>query len=964
MLTDFLRRLFIFAFLSSLTVSAVEMLPPGNRPLPPGVHALVGAKVFLKPGEAIDAATIVIRDGFIEAVGKEVQPPADARIWKMDGATIYAGFIDSYWNTGPKATPDAGAAKSDLTAGRFFGVPGGETDPGNSGAGEPVPQITPERRAAKTYSPDAKALEKMRELGFTTANVVSPNGIFRGTTALVALFDTNPNRAVIVPDVFQHVAIDTESMKEDVYPESLMGVIAAIRQTFFDAQHYKLDTEDFQKNPNRRRPEFNPALESLLAANSRKMRVLFEPDGASMVDRATRLAAELKLDVCIVSSGQEWRRPEFIKAAGVPFIVRLDFPEVSKMPTEDDWNDISLDQLRAWDWAPENPALLRQQNAPIALTSDGLADKKNFRKNLKAALERGLSETDALAALTTVPAKICGAEQWLGTIEPGKLANLTIVNGNYFEPESKVREVWIEGRRSHVDSPEMKAGTADKPTASEPAKAAAPETKIVEDPEKSPKPDDKQKEKELAVVQKTRVAKSPLEGRGVITNGPDLLVRNATIWTSGPQGILTNSTLLIANGKISALGAKVEATVNTLVIDGSGLHVSPGLIDCHSHSMILGGVNESSLPSTAMVRISDVVNAETGNIHQQLAGGLTVANLLHGSANPIGGQNCVIKLRDGAAPEALKFEGAISGIKFALGENVKQANWGDKHTKRFPQTRMGVRTFFENRFTAAQHYAKEWEQFKNSGGPPPRRDLELETIAEIIRGDRLVHCHSYRQDEILTFLRLMESFGVKIGTFQHVLEGYKVADEIAAHGAGASTFSDWWAFKFEVYDAIPFNGSLMNQRGVNVSFNSDSSDLARRMNTEAAKAVKFGGTPEIEALNFVTINPAKQLRIDKRVGSLEPGKDADFVIWSKSPLDSGAVCLQTWIEGKKYFDRDLEAKRATDLAEERAALIQKAKRILKIGGDSKQPDEAGVKKFFQRALEHLHDSTERHCDDE
>src|SRR5262245_18951768 len=382
--------------------------------------------------------------------------------------------------------------------------------------------------------------------------------------------------------------------------------------------------------------------------------------------------------------------------------------------------------------------------------------------------------------------------------------------------------------------------------------------------------------------------------------------------------------------------------------------------------MILGGVNEGTIPSSAMVRIGDVVNSETANLYQQLAGGVTTANLLHGSANPIGGQNCVIKLRDGATPEQLKFSDAPPGIKFALGENVKQANWGDRNTNRFPQTRMGVPTFMENRFIAAQQYLKEWQAYKTSGGVPPRRDLELEALGEILEGKRWIHCHSYRQDEILAFLRLMERFKVKVGTLQHVLEGYKIADEIAQHGAGASCFSDWWAYKFEVYDAIPYAGSLMRDRGVTVSFNSDSSDLARRLYTEAAKAVKFGGTPEVEALKFVTINPAKQLRIDSRVGSLEPGKDADFVIWSKAPLDSTTACLQTWIDGKKYFDRSLAAERAAALVKEREELIAKAKKVARLagggscGGEEKKDDGS----FFRLALEHEFDGVDRHCLDE
>src|SRR5204863_3952129 len=270
------------------------------------------------------------------------------------------------------------------------------------------------------------------------------------------------------------------------------------------------------------------------------------------------------------------------------------------------------------------------------------------------------------------------------------------------------------------------------------------------------------------------------------------------LWTCAPQGVLSNASLLISGGKIQQVGTfKVELAANTLVIEEPGLHVTPGVIDCHSHTAILGAVNESALPSTAMVRIRDVVNSETETLYEQLAGGVTAANLLHGSANPIGGQNCVIKLRDGATPEGLIFAAAPPGIKFALGENVKQSNWGGSFTSRFPQTRMGVRTFIANRFTAAQEYLNS---FTTSNAVPPRRDLELEAIGEIMNGKRWIHCHSYRQDEILMLIRLMEGFGVKIATFQHVLEGYKVADEIARHGAGASTFSDWWAYKFEVYD--------------------------------------------------------------------------------------------------------------------------------------------------------------------
>jgi N-acetylglucosamine-6-phosphate deacetylase len=329
------------------------------------------------------------------------------------------------------------------------------------------------------------------------------------------------------------------------------------------------------------------------------------------------------------------------------------------------------------------------------------------------------------------------------------------------------------------------------------------------------------------------------------------------------------------------------------------------------------------------VRIADVVNSESIAIYRELAGGVTVANQLHGSANSIGGQNAVIKHRWGGTPQELLFTAAPPGIKFALGENPKQSNWGSDATERYPQTRMGVEQSIRERFMAARDYARRWEEWSKRKGSksayPPRRDLQLEALAEILRGERLVHCHSYRADEILMLMRVAEEFGFRVATFQHVLEGYKVADEMAAHGAGGSCFSDWWAYKFEVYDAIPYAGAIMYERGVLTSFNSDSSELARHLNLEAAKAVKYGGVPEEEALNFVTLNPAKQLGIEARVGSLEPGKDADFAIWSASPLDATTRCEQTWIEGRRYFDRDTDLAARASLETERARILAAAR---------------------------------------
>ncbi|RMH25261.1 MAG: hypothetical protein D6693_09040 [Planctomycetota bacterium] len=377
------------------------------------------------------------------------------------------------------------------------------------------------------------------------------------------------------------------------------------------------------------------------------------------------------------------------------------------------------------------------------------------------------------------------------------------------------------------------------------------------------------------------------------------------------------------------------------VIDARGKHVTPGLIDAHSHTGIDGGVNEGTHAVTSEVRIADVIDPDDIGWYRELAGGLTAANQLHGSANPIGGQNSVVKLRWGApTADAMRLEGAPPGIKFALGENVKQSNWGDNFRTRYPQTRMGVETIIRDRFLAAREYADAWDRYhrlsatEQARTAPPRRDLQLEALVEILDGERLVHCHSYRQDEILMLTRVARDFGFRIGTFQHVLEGYKVAEAIKEHAVGGSTFSDWWAYKFEVIDAIPYNGAIMTEVGVPVSFNSDSNELARRLNTEAGKAVKYGRVPPAEAIKFVTYNPALQLGIEDRVGSLEPGKDADFVVWSGDPLSYFSRAERTFVDGRELYSLErYAAMRDRDQAEKQR-IIQKilAKKGKKKGG--------------------------------
>ncbi|HBJ35755.1 MAG TPA: N-acetylglucosamine-6-phosphate deacetylase [Planctomycetaceae bacterium] len=423
-------------------------------------------------------------------------------------------------------------------------------------------------------------------------------------------------------------------------------------------------------------------------------------------------------------------------------------------------------------------------------------------------------------------------------------------------------------------------------------------------------------------------------GAGGVTAIPaqpaDVIFVGATVWTCGPQGILETTDIRVQAGKIVEIGsglAKQYAGKKdsvTQVIDASGMHITPGLIDCHSHIATDGGVNEASRAVTADVRISDFIDHTDIAIYRQLAGGLTTSNILHGSANPIGGQNQVIKLRWGSDPERLKFESAPPGVKFALGENVKRDTWRDGAGSRYPLSRMGVEQLLRDRFIAAREYDQKWRDWRSGdrAALPPRRDLRLEALAEVLRGERWIHCHSYRQDEIAALLGVLQEFNVRVGTLQHILEGYKVAELLAESQAMASTFADWWAYKVEVYDAIPYNASLLKGRGIIVSMNSDDAELGRHLNTEAAKAIKYGESSDEDALKMVTLNPAKQLRIEDRVGSIEVGKDADLVLWSGRPMSTTSRCEQTWIDGRPYFTRQADALRRQTESQLRAKLIQ------------------------------------------
>lgn len=1000
----------------------------GLREAPPRVAALINARLEIAPGQTIPRGCLVIRDGLIEYAGPGPAISADARVYDLNGQTVYAGFIDAHSHFGlpEKWQP---APPRPEKKGRKMPPPPQEKP---TGAGSWNPLVTPEREAARAIEPDEKTARKWRALGFTNALAVPGRGIFRGQGALVDLNGASGSRSLLNAPAIQDVAFE-ESPDPDQYPDSLMGCVALIRQTFLDADWYARAQKFYADKPGAgERPEVSESLAALGAAAHGDTPVIFETDDELDLPRAARVVEEFKLKGILRGSGYEYRVLDALKASHLPVILPLTFPEAPEVESPQKALDVGLDALEHWDQAPSNPARLAAAGVPFAITAGGLdKPEKTFWKRLRQAVARGLKEADALKALTVEPAHLLGVESRCGTLEKGKTANLVVSRGDLFtDDEAEVTATWIAGEREETETGRQRdprgeyaltfdgggltaatslqlAGEPGKLKATlagesaavttqgeqlflvAPAKAFGAAAGLVRlsaniaSPDQGgafegegqladgtpfhwrakrtapfiPKPDRQPADPSPIDVPPTY----PAGSFGRRLDGPEpsrtVLVQNATIWTCGPAGKLAGADLLIKDGRIDQLGPGIIAPAGARIIDGAGMHVTPGLIDCHSHTAISRGINEATHAVTCEVRVGDVLDATDIALYRELAGGVTTANILHGSANPIGGQNQPIKLRWGSLPEDLKFGGAMPGVKFALGENVKQSNLGDRYTSRYPQTRMGVQEILRDTFLAAADYRRERDEYKKrpADSPPPRRDLRMEAALEILNRQRLVHVHSYRQDEILMFIRLAQELGFAIGTFQHGLEGYKVADEIAKIGAGLSSFSDWWGYKVEAFDAIPFNGAMLHRAGVVVSYNSDSNELARRLNTEAAKAVKYGGLSEEQALEFVTINPARQLRIDRQTGSLETGKDADFVLWNGSPLSTYTRAEQTWVDGVCYFDYQQDQQARKEGAALRERLIQKALPLRQkdLGKDDKEDDqEKPAPSEFERLLLH------------
>ena len=920
--------------------------------------AFTNATIHVSPTEVIDNATLLIKEGKVVSVGTSVSIPKNTTTIDLSGKSIYPSFIDMYTTFGVKKPkrggdgPQYGASRS----GFYWND-----------------HIMPEQDVMASFKYDAKTASEMHKLGFGVINTHMPNGIVRGTGALIALNNNADNSMrVLDGETTQHLSFSKSVTSRQSYPSSIMGSMALLRQMYNDAKWYadgNIDTKDL----------------SLEALNGNKnLLQVFEAGSRANLMRADKVGDAFNIQYAIVGGGDEYERINEIKATNATVILPIDFQLAYDVDNPFLAGTLSLSDMRSWNQEPHNPRLLAENGIRFALTTHGLKSKKSFKSNLMKAIESGLSKQKALEALTTIPASLLGKSDVLGTLKTGSYANFLITDGDIFDKKTKLYENWVQGT-SHVitnmnikdidgdynfklagndyklsisgstTKPSAKLETGDKSLGTKMSytddwinltfktadstkkeyirilanaaggnsingKATLPNGNALSfyanktEKEDSEKSADKKKDKEKAKEPFMSPITYPNLAYG-FTEKPKaetLLFKNATVWTNEKDGVLENTDVLIKDGKISKIGKELSDR-NAKVIDASGKHITAGIIDEHSH-IAAASINEGGQNSSAEVTIEDVLNDEDINVYRNLAGGVTSIQILHGSANPIGGRSAIIKLKWGEAADDLVYDNSPKFIKFALGENVKQSR--SRTNSRFPQSRMGVEQVFVDYFTRAKAY----DEAKKSG-KPYRKDAEMEVLAEILSKERFISCHSYVQSEINMLMKVAEKFDFNINTFTHILEGYKVADKMKTHGVGGSTFSDWWGYKYEVNDAIPYNAAIMHNAGVTVAINSDDAEMSRRLNQEAAKSIKYGGVSEEDAWKFVTLNPAKLLHLDDRVGSLKVGKDADVVLWSDHPLSIYAKAEKTIIEGVTYFDlaRDMQMREA--IKKEKSELI-------------------------------------------
>ena len=973
----------MLSLLCSLSFYAQDYFPTNNGVAKNNTNytAITNAKIFITPTNVIKKGTLLFKDGKIVNVGTSVRIPKSTYIIDASGKHVYSSFIDMYSSFGiekPIRKPRQQTQQYDASRTGFYWND----------------HIMPENNALTKFKYNSKQAKALIKAGFGVVNTHIQNGIIRGRGALIALNNNGGNeRRIISDNSGLYLSLNRSVTTNQSYPTSIMGSMALLRQVYLDANWYSKGlskTKDL----------------SLEALNKHKNLVqIMEAGSRANIIRTDKVGDQSGIQYTILGGGDEYERIKDVKATNAPLIIPINFPDAYDVEDSFLTSALTLHQMRAWNQKPTNPKVLADHGITFALTTHGLKSPGKFKANLAIALKYGLSKAKALEALTTIPAQLLKKSNTIGSLKKGLLANFLITSGDIFDEKTIIYENWVQGEQNIIESmnnidirgdhtfsldnqkytltlkgelsklkSEIKSGkdilgskvtykdhwlnitlkTKDtinkafirivaQPDANKNLKGKAIMPNGLDMPFISnyKKKDDVVKSKDAKdkkLTNKILPVTYPNNAYGFnkLPKAETLLFKNATVWTNEKEGVLEKTDILIKNGIIANIGKNLSYS-KAKTIDATGKHITAGIIDEHSH-IATASVNEAGQNSTAEVTIEDVIDETDVNIYRNLAGGVTSIQILHGSANPIGGRSAIIKLKWGESANNLIYKNSPKFIKFALGENVKQSRYSNG--VRFPQTRMGVEQVFVDYFSRAKAYNALKKSKK-----PYRKDLELEAIAEIINKKRFISCHSYIQSEINMLMKVAEQFNFNVNTFTHILEGYKVADKMKAHGVGASTFSDWWAYKYEVNDAIPYNAAIMHEQGLIVAINSDDAEMSRRLNQEAAKSVKYGNVSEEDALKFVTLNPAKLLHIDQKVGSLKVGKDADIVLWTDHPLSIYAKAEKTIIEGVTYFDLEKDKKIRAQIKKEKIQLVNMML-LAKNKGLKTQPIKKKEKKYL------------------
>ncbi len=979
-----------FLLVNGPAVAQETVTPNGVTDVRNNAIALTGASIYLPDGEYLENGTILIREGKVVDIRPGSTAPDSYFPIDMTQRFIYPGFIDIYTGYG---LPEPGQP-----------APGGgaETLFASDTALNVNDAIRAHFRASTEFRPDEDDRKKLRDQGFSTVLSLHADGIARGTSALVTLGDENANQSIVLPEAAAHFSLKKGSSRQSL-PSSMMGAVALLRQTYLDAEWFASQSPRPYADESLEALLRSQSLPQIMEADNWHQTLTVDnvgdefgiqyiiKTGNDAYQRANELAAsgaqfivpvnyppapkvEDAFDADEVSFAdlKHWELAPFnlrlLNEAGITFAV------TSNGAGNDFWKNL---KQAVTNGLPREVAIAAMTQVParmlgaeanvgqlvpgalanLVISSGPLfADEsrllENWIRGERFVLASDFDDRRGQYQLTAGDRSLTleldfddgtpkGSLQVPGVggliAEQNVDANITL-----FDELISLRfELANDNGSTRLNGWSVEDGWQGTGLAADgtPINWQLTYTGPLEDSAAA-----------AADVASTEVADGDVAlpapviypfaayGSETLPVRTDTLIRNATVWTNEDDGILITD-VLVRDGRIAAVGSNLSAA-NAIEVDGSGKHLTAGIIDEHTH-IALFSINEGATNSS-MVRMQDVVNSQDVNIYRNLAGGVVAAQQLHGSANPIGGQSSLIKMRWGSTPEQLAIEGADKYIKFALGENVKRST--NPASVRYPQTRMGVEQVFIDAFSQAREYEQRWNAFNSLSNAQrrdavrPRRDLVDETMLEILNGERYVTSHSYVQSEINMLMHVANSFDFNINTFTHILEGYKVADKMAAHGAGGSTFADWWAFKWEVRYAIPYNAALMQQAGVVVAINSDDAEMSRRLNQEAAKTVKYGNMSEADAWKMVTLNPAKLLHLDDRMGSIRVGKDADLVLWSDHPLSVYALAETTWVDGIPYYNRERDRLLRQQIRDERARII--AAITSKNGGKSSNPTAA------------------------